>query len=171
MAPRTARWALVRHPPPVAAPAAATVGVLLALLLPGAGVVGVRDGAVGAGWLHGAYWTRSAAQHIDGLTPQVWMIPVGVVLAPVGAWWVLAALKPRRRTALALQARSAVWIRPRDLAHLLAATAERVPGVTHTSTEGTTDAAEGSDLVQQQSTWGIELDQNPAAHAAEQPVQ
>ncbi len=99
------------------------------------------------------------------------MIPVGVVLAPVGAWWVLAALKPRRRTALALQARSAVWIRPRDLAHLLAATAERVPGVTHTSIEGTTDAAEGSDLVQQQSTWGIELDQNPAAHAAEQPVQ
>jgi len=44
------------------------------------------------------------------------MIPVGVVLALVGVWWVLAALKPRRR-ALALQARSAVWIRPRDLAH------------------------------------------------------
>jgi len=115
---------------PVAAPAAATVGVLLLL---GAGVVGVRDGAVGAGWLHGAYWTRSVAQHIDGLTAQVWMIPVGVVLALVGLWWVLAALKPRRRTALALQARSAVWIRPRDLAHLLAATAEGVPGVTHTS--------------------------------------
>jgi len=38
-------------------------------------------------------------------------------------------------------------------------------------TEGTTDAAEGFDLVQQQSTWGFELDQNPAAHAAEQPVQ
>jgi len=55
------------------------------------------------------------------------------VLALVGVWWVLAALKPRRRTALALQARRAVWIRPRDLAHLLAATDERVPGVTHTS--------------------------------------
>ncbi len=26
-----------------------------------------------------------------------------------------------------------MWIRPRDLAHLLAATDERVPGVTHTS--------------------------------------
>jgi len=129
----TKRVQLASGRAPVAAPAAATVGVLLALLLLGAGVVGVRDGAVGAGWLHGAYWTRSAAQHIDGLTPQVWMIPVGVVLALVGVWWVLAALKPRRRTALALQARSAVWIRPRDLAHLLAATAERVPGVTHTS--------------------------------------
>jgi hypothetical protein len=125
--------ALSRGRAPVAAPAAATVGVLLALLLLGAGVVGVRDGAVGAGWLHGAYWTRSVAQHIDGLTAQVWMIPVGVVLALVGLWWVLAALKPRRRTALALQARSAVWIRHRDLAHLLAATAEQVPGVTHTS--------------------------------------
>ncbi len=44
------------------------------------------------------------------------------VLALVGVWWVLAALKPRRRTALALQARRAVWIRPRDLAHLLAVT-------------------------------------------------
>ena len=61
------------------------------------------------------------------------MIPVGVVLALVGVWWVLAALKPRRRTALALQVRRAVWIRPRDLAHLLAATDGRVPGVTHTS--------------------------------------
>ncbi len=79
----------------------------MALLLLGAGVVGVRDGAVGAGWLHGAYWTRSAAQHIGGLTPQVWMILVGVVLALVGVWWVLAALKTRRRTALALQARKA----------------------------------------------------------------
>ena len=119
---------------PVAAPAAATVGVLLALGLLGAGVVGVRDGAVGAGWLHGAYWTRTAAQYVDGLTPQAWMIPVGVVLALVGAWWVLAALKRRRRTALAVQAGSAVWIRPRDLAHLAAATADQVPGVTHAST-------------------------------------
>ena len=58
--------------------------------------------------------------------------------------------------------------RPRPL---LAATAERVPGVAHTSAEGTTDAAEGFDLVQQNSQWGFELDQNPAAHAAEQPVQ
>ncbi|MDQ2722185.1 MAG: alkaline shock response membrane anchor protein AmaP [Actinomycetota bacterium] len=119
---------------PVAAPAAATVGVLLALGLLGAGVVGVRDGAVGAGWLHGAYWTRTAAQHVDGLSPQVWMIPVGVVLALVGVWWLLAALKPRRRTALAVQAGAAVWIRPRDLAHLAATTADQVPGVTHAST-------------------------------------
>ena len=119
---------------PVAAPAAATVGVLVALLVLGAGVVGVRDGAVGAGWLDGAYWTRTAAQHIDGLTPQVWMIPVGALLALVGLWWVLAALKPRRRTAVALVADSAVWVRPRDLAHLAAATADAVPGVTHTST-------------------------------------
>ena len=55
------------------------------------------------------------------------------VLALVGVWWVLAALKPRRRTAVALQADSAVWIRPRDLAHLATATADGVPGVTHTS--------------------------------------
>lgn len=119
---------------PVAAPAAATVGVLVALLLLGAGVVGVRDGAVGAGWLRGTYWTRTAAQHIDGLTPQIWMIPVGVVLALVGVWWVLAALKPRRRTAVALEAGSAVWVRPRDLAHLAAATADAVPGVIRTAT-------------------------------------
>jgi len=37
-------------------------------------------------------------------------------------------------------------------------------------TEGTTDTAEGFDLVQQQSTWGFELDQNPAAHAGEPPA-
>lgn len=129
--PPAEKVALAQGRAPVAAPAAAMVGILLLL---GAGVVGVRDGAVGAGWLHGPYWTRWVAQHINGLTAQVWMIPVGVVLALMGVWWVLAALKPRRRTALALQARSAVWIRPRDLAHLLTATAEQLPGVTHTST-------------------------------------
>ena len=106
MAPRTARWALVSTPTattcrlPVdgrqgvasGGTRRATVGVLLALLLLGAGVVGVRDGAVGAGWLHGAYWTRSAAQHIDGLTPQVWMIPVGVGPRPGGC--VVGARRP-----------------------------------------------------------------------------
>jgi len=37
-------------------------------------------------------------------------------------------------------------------------------------TEGATDEAAGFDLVQQNSQWGFELDQNPAAHAAEEPT-
>ena len=53
--------------------------------------------------------------------------PTAAVL--VGAWCVYAALRPRRRTAVAVAARSSVWIAPADLARLASRAAETVPGV------------------------------------------
>ncbi len=114
---------------PVAAPAAGYVGTLIALLLLGLGVVGLRDGAVAAGWLDGREWTKNAVGWIDGLTFAVWMIPVGVLAIVVGLWWLYAAVRPRRRTALAVDARSSVWIAPADVARLATAAAESVAGV------------------------------------------
>jgi len=37
-------------------------------------------------------------------------------------------------------------------------------------TEGASDTTEGFDLVQENSQWGFELDQNPTAHAGEIPT-
>ena len=115
--------------PPVAAPAAGYVGALLALLILAAGAVALRDAAVHFGWLRGAAWIDTAVAGLDGLSPQGWMLPAGVVIALVGLWWIVAALRPRRRTALEVPAQTSVWIAKTDLARLARAAADSVPGV------------------------------------------
>jgi hypothetical protein len=115
--------------PPVAAPAAGYVGALIALLILAAGAVALRDAAVRFGWLQGTAWTDTAVSGLDGLTYQPWMLPGGVVAILIGLWWVSAALRPRRRTALAVPARTSVWIAKADLARLASAAAASVPGV------------------------------------------
>jgi hypothetical protein len=48
----------------------------------------------------------------------------------LGLWLVLTALRPRRRTAIALDARTGVFLRPRDVAELARNAARDVDGVT-----------------------------------------
>ena len=115
--------------PPVAAPAAGYVAALIALLILAVGVVALRDAAVHFGWLRGTAWTDTAVSGLDGLTYQPWMLPAGIVAILIGLWWVSAALRPRRRTALAVPARTSVWIAKSDLARLASAAAASVPGV------------------------------------------
>ena len=114
---------------PVATPAAGYVGTLIAVLILGLGVIALRDSAVSAGWLDGRPWITTVINWMDGLTFAWWMIPAGIAAILVGAWWVYAALRPRRRTALAVNAASSVWIAPADLARLASRAAETVPGV------------------------------------------
>ena len=114
---------------PVAAPTAGYVGAVIALLLLAAGVVALRDAAVGWGWLRGAPWITTAISRLDGLTYQGWMLPAGVVAVVIGLWSIAAGLTPRRRTALAVSARTSVWLPRADLARLAAAAATTVPGV------------------------------------------
>ena len=114
---------------PVAPPAAGYVGSLIALLLLALGVVALRDGAVAAGWLRGRPFLTTAIGWVDGLGFDWWMIPAGIAAIAIGAWWVYAALRPRRHTAVAVTARSSVWIGPADLARLASSAAETVPGV------------------------------------------
>ncbi|MEU0494574.1 DUF6286 domain-containing protein [Mycobacterium sp. NPDC006124] len=115
--------------PPVAAPAAGYVGALLALLILAAGAIALRDAAVHFGWLTGTAWIDAAVSGLDGLTPQGWMLPAGVVAVLVGLWWIYAAIRPRRRTALEVPASTSVWITKADLARLARAAAGSVPGV------------------------------------------
>jgi hypothetical protein len=118
---------------PTAAPAAAPWAILFALAVLTLGVVGVRDALVAAGAFGGSSWTQDAANTIDGLTPRTWMIPAGIVLALLGLWWLLAALKPRKRTAIAVSGSPGAWVRPGDLARLVHPTAENVDGVVSAS--------------------------------------
>lgn len=115
--------------PPIAAAAVAPLGALFALLLLAAGVVGVRDGLAAAGALGGTPWIASAIKHVNGLTPRTWMLFAGIAAVLVGLWWVVVALKPRRRTAVQLRAGTSVWMRPADLARVATAAAEDVPAV------------------------------------------
>lgn len=120
--------------PPVAAPAAGLVGAILSLGLVAAGIVGIRDSFVAADWINGQMWTKTAAEWIDGLTFDHWMIPVGIGLIVLGLWWLLAALKPRRKTAIAVKARTSVWMTPSDVARISSVATEAVPGVLSTRT-------------------------------------
>ena len=62
-------------PAPVAAPVAGYVGTVLALLMLGAGVIALRDGAVSAGWLDGRPFTTTFVGWLDGLSFAPWIGP------------------------------------------------------------------------------------------------
>lgn len=114
---------------PTVAPAASRWAILFALLLLAAGVVGIRDALTAAGALHGALWTRTAAEHLDGLTATTWMLPVGVVVALLGLWVLWGALKPRKRTEIQVQGAPGAWMRPTDVAKLARDAADGIDGV------------------------------------------
>lgn len=114
---------------PVGSGRVSTIGVVLALLVTGLGVVGVQTALVSAGLLHGNSWLESGVQTVDGLTPSPWLLPLGVALVLLGLWLLLGAVLPRRRTAVALQADTGVFLRSRDLARLAVAAADEVDGV------------------------------------------
>jgi len=122
---------------PTATPAAAPWAVLLALVVLALGVVGIRDALVAAGAFGGSSWTKNTANAIDGLTARTWMIPAGIGLAVLGLWWLLAALKPRKRTEISLTGTPGAWMRPADLARLVQPTVENVEGVVSASTSAT----------------------------------
>jgi hypothetical protein len=116
-------------PVPVAPAGASYLGALCAIALVALGGVGIRDGIVAAGWIDGRLWTRMTVDWIDGQTFQGWMVPVGIITALLGLVSVVLALKPRRKRAVALSARSSVYLELSDAARLAAVAARSVAGV------------------------------------------
>jgi len=114
---------------PVGIAAAAPVGVLAAVATITAGVAGVRDALQAAGVVTGPSWTGWLADKLEVLKPVDWMIPAGIIAVVVGLWFLVAALKPRRVTHVAV-GHDGVWIRRRDIARLAAESAETVDSVT-----------------------------------------
>ncbi len=122
---------------PVATAPARYIGVALALALLAAGGLALREAGVALGWMAGTSWIGTGITAVDGLRSQWWMIPAGAVVLAVGTWMVFCALRPRRKTAVAVDAQGAVWMRPRDVARLASHAAAAVPGVEVLRSEAT----------------------------------
>lgn len=116
-------------PVPVAAAAASKVAVVLAILLAAVGVVAVRDAVVGLGWASGTTWLPVAADAVDGFAPVAWLTAAGVAVVLIGLALVVLALKPRRRTAVAVTAQTPMYLTVDGIAALAGAAARDVAGV------------------------------------------
>jgi hypothetical protein len=114
---------------PVAAATARRIAVVLALVLLIVGVVALREAGVVLGWVAGTPWIAAAVTAVNGLHSHWWMVPAGGAAVVVGLWMVVMALKPRRKTVVAVDAAGSVWMRPRDVARLASHAACTVPGV------------------------------------------
>ncbi len=114
---------------PVAAATARYVAVALALVVMCGGVVSLREAGVELGWVRGTPWIGAAVSALNGLRSQWWMVPAGAAALVLGVWLVFVALRPRRKTVVAVDAAGSVWMRPRDVARLASHAASCVPGV------------------------------------------
>lgn len=121
--------------PPLAAPAATGVAVVLALALIALGIVAARDALIAIGAISGSAWIAAALNFLDGLTAQTWMLPAGLATAVLGISVVFVAVKPRRRTHLALRVPD-TWIRRRDIVQLARSAARAITGVSTVTAAG-----------------------------------
>ena len=115
---------------PVGPGAVTVVGLMLAVLVVALGVAGVHDALVAAGTAAGTPWIDAVVRPFNDLRPAVWLVPAGFTLVLSGLWLLSTALRPRRRTAIALNARTGVFLRPRDVAKLARNAAQGTDGVT-----------------------------------------
>lgn len=114
---------------PAAAPAAATAaGIMLALAVTAAGAAGIHDTLHATGVIGGSPWIGWVAGKAAVLRPADWMIYAGIGAVLVGLWFLISAVKPRRRTHLAVG--DGIWIRRGDIARLAADTARATNAVT-----------------------------------------
>lgn len=113
---------------PVAAPTASIPAVVLALVFIAAGVILGREALLVFGAISGPEWVLPAAQSLDGLTAQDWMLPAGIAALIVGLALVVVALGPRRRTHRPLETAD-VWLRKDDVAAIARAAALDSTGV------------------------------------------
>jgi hypothetical protein len=121
---------------PVAAPAAATAGLLLALAVIALGIAGVQHASASAGWINESSWLDWIAGKAEVLRPADWMTYAGIAAAVIGLWLIATALSPRRPTHLAV-GDADIWIRPGDLARLAADTARSTSEVSTASAKST----------------------------------
>lgn len=120
---------------PVAAPLAAVWAIVFALGLIAVGVVAARDALLSTDVITGSPWIAACLAHLDGLTAQDWMLPVGVMVAVLGLVVLFAAVKPRRRTHLPLR-EPGIWITAKDCTRLAGGASDAVTGVATTTVGG-----------------------------------
>ncbi len=120
------------------------VGPLMALLLTLVGLVLLRDaifapaGGSTSGWPAGQpSWLGSATSALDGTAAAGWMVVVGVVLALVGLYLLVVALRRRPRRAIPLAGDSGAYLLVADVARRAGAAASDVDGVLSASASAT----------------------------------
>lgn len=105
------------------------VGPLMAVLLTAIGVVLLHDAIARTDSRPGRTWIAAINDSLDGLTAEWWMIPLGLVVALIGVWLIVTALRPRSRKTLAVTSQTGVFLRTGDIARLASAAADDVDGV------------------------------------------
>lgn len=115
--------------PPRSAPAALVPGIVVALLLVAAGVVGIRDLAVSQGWADGQPWVATLLERLDGLTPGIGVLLLGILAALLGLGLLVLALTPGRPTHVRATRGGDLWLTPAAVASLAAGAADRAAGV------------------------------------------
>lgn len=111
---------------PRAVPATALPFVLIGVLLFLTGALCVRELLIYHGLLGGAPWVAPTFQWIAMLTWGHWVRYVSPILVVIGLLGFGAALRPRRRTHLRLQADVPVWLSPTSVARACSARAEQI---------------------------------------------
>ncbi len=113
------------------------IGPILAVLLLALGVLLLRDALVAAGAFSGTPWLSAGVDGLKGFAPVWWLIPVGIVVALIGLWLAVTALRPRSRKTLPLTSRTGVFLHTRDIARLASGAAQDVDGVLDVSSTAT----------------------------------
>lgn len=116
-------------PAPTAAPPVTAWAIILGVLLAALGLLLLRDAAVVAGLLQGTPVSTKVVDRLKSVTPQPWYLPAGILVALLGLWLVVAALRPRPRRDLAVGDGSLVWLTPSATASIARAAASVVDGV------------------------------------------
>lgn len=122
---------------PVSPGTITALGVILALVVTAAGVVGLQTAAAASGLLDEDPWLTQWIDGVNGLEPRAWMPVLAVLLVAAGLWLLLVALRPRPRTAIAVRAQTGVFIGGRDLTRLLEHAAADADGVVDVSVGAT----------------------------------
>jgi hypothetical protein len=145
-----------RFAPAATATRAGPVGwwaIALAVLLVALGVVVVRDALVIGGRIEGEPWIPPVVDQLDGVRPSVGLAVVGAVVALLGLWLVVVALRRRVRTRLDVASSPGTTIGIGDAARLAASAAQDVDRVlsarasaTRRSVTVTVTVLEGDDV-------------------------
>lgn len=115
--------------PPVRPGAITAVGLLLAIVTCVLGVALVREALAWAGVDSGEPWLKALARRVNGIVPDWWLIPIGVVLVLLGLYLLVLALRRRPRPTTELDTQTGVFLRTSDVARLSRGVAENVSGV------------------------------------------
>ncbi|WP_106210709.1 DUF6286 domain-containing protein [Kineococcus rhizosphaerae] len=105
------------------------IGPVLAVLLLALAAVLIHEALLAAGAFASTSWLAWTVQSLRGFAPTAWLIPVGIVLALIGVWLLVTALRPRTRNTLPLTSRTGVFLHTRDVARLASGAARDVDGV------------------------------------------